>query len=111
MKVKKILPNVIKTGKIIILQPKDKGIFWAINEPNSKTPYIINYNPTNQKQMDAITYSKAHNNLTTIMNKVCEDHTPIIITHQSESPVVIMSLEDYNAIEETLYLLPSPKNS
>lgn len=61
--------------------------------------------------MDAITYTQAHNNLTTIMNKVCEDHAPIIITHESENPVVMMSLEDYNAIEETLYLLRSPKNA
>ena len=45
------------------------------------------------------------------MNQVCEDHTPIIITRQSELPVVMMSLEDYNAIEETMYLLRSPKNA
>ena len=45
------------------------------------------------------------------MNRVCEDHAPIIITRQSESPVVTMSLEDYSAIEETMYLLRSPKNA
>lgn len=45
------------------------------------------------------------------MNQVCEDHAPIIITRQSESPVVIMSLEYYNVIEETIYLLRSPKNA
>ena len=61
--------------------------------------------------MNAITYTQARKNLTSIMNKVCEDHTPIIITHNSENPVVIMSLEDYNSIEETLYLLRSPKNA
>jgi antitoxin YefM len=60
--------------------------------------------------MDAITYSQARKNFTTVMNQVCDDHTPIIITRQSERPVVMMSLEDYNAIEETMYLLRSPKN-
>jgi antitoxin YefM len=45
------------------------------------------------------------------MNKVCSDHAPIIITRQKESPVVMMSLEDYNAIEETLYLFKPPKNA
>jgi antitoxin YefM len=61
--------------------------------------------------MDAITYTQARKNFTSVMNQVCEDHTPIIITRQSESPVVMMSLEDYNAIEETMYLLRSPKNA
>ncbi|MEM8779742.1 MAG: type II toxin-antitoxin system prevent-host-death family antitoxin [Cyanobacteria bacterium P01_G01_bin.49] len=61
--------------------------------------------------MDAITYTQARKNFTKVMNKVCEDHVPIIITRQSESSVVMMSLEDYSAIEETIYLLKSPKNA
>lgn len=61
--------------------------------------------------MDAITYSQARKNFTSVMNQVCDDHAPIIITRQSEQPVVMMSLEDYNAISETLYLLKSPKNA
>lgn len=61
--------------------------------------------------MDAITYTQARKNFTRVMNRVCEDHAPIIITRQSESPVVMMSLEDYNAIEETMYLLRSSKNA
>ena len=62
--------------------------------------------------MDEIAYTQqARKNFTAIMNQVCDDHTPIIITRQSEPPVVMMSLEDYNAIEETMYLLRSPKNA
>ncbi|MDJ0576528.1 MAG: type II toxin-antitoxin system prevent-host-death family antitoxin [Xenococcaceae cyanobacterium MO_234.B1] len=61
--------------------------------------------------MDAITYTQARKNFTSVMNQVCDDHTPIIITRQSERPVVMISLEDYNAIEETMYLLRSPKNA
>ncbi|MBW4619158.1 MAG: type II toxin-antitoxin system prevent-host-death family antitoxin [Cyanosarcina radialis HA8281-LM2] len=61
--------------------------------------------------MDAITYTQARKNFTSVMNQVCDDHAPIIITRQSERPVVMMSLEDYNAIQETLYLLKSPKNA
>ncbi len=60
--------------------------------------------------MDAITYTQARKNFATVMNQVCENHAPIIITRQSERPVVMISLEDYSAIEETLYLLRSPKN-
>ncbi len=63
------------------------------------------------KNMDAITYTQARKNFTSVMNRVCDDHAPIIITRQSESPVVMMSLEDYSAIEETIYLLRSPKNA
>lgn len=59
--------------------------------------------------MDVITYTQARKNFTHVMNEVCENHTPIIITRQSAKPVVMMSLEDYSAIEETLYLLRSPK--
>lgn len=61
--------------------------------------------------MDAITYTQARKNFTETMNKVCDDHTPIIITRQNERPVVMISLDDYNAIEETLYLLRSPQNA
>ncbi len=45
------------------------------------------------------------------MEKVCADHTSVVVTRQKQKSVVIMSLEDYNAMEETLYLLKSPKNA
>lgn len=61
--------------------------------------------------MDTTTYTQARKNFTAVMNRVCEDHTPIIITRQNERPVVMISLEDYSAIEETLYLMKSPKNA
>lgn len=61
--------------------------------------------------MDAITYTQARRNFTQTMNRVCNDHTPLIITRQAEDPVVMISLEDYNAIEETLYLLRNPRNA
>lgn len=61
--------------------------------------------------MDAITYTKARKNFAKVMNSVCDDHAPIIITRQNSDPVVMMSLEDYNAIEETMYLLGKPKNA
>ena len=61
--------------------------------------------------MDAISYTSARANLARTMEKVCEDHAPVIITRKSESPVVMMSLEDYQAMEETTYLLRSPANA
>lgn len=61
--------------------------------------------------MDAITYTTARANLADTMNRVCEDHEPIIITRNSEQAVVMIALDDFNALEETSYLLRSPKNA
>jgi antitoxin YefM len=61
--------------------------------------------------MEALTYTQVRKNFAEAMNSVCENHKPIIITRQNRSPVVMMSLEDYNAIEETLYLMRSPRNA
>ena len=61
--------------------------------------------------MDAISYSTVRANLAKTMEKVCDDHAPVIITRKSESPVVMISLEDYEAMEETTYLLRSPANA
>ena len=44
------------------------------------------------------------------MEQVCNDHTPIAITRKGEGAVVMISMEDYQALEETAYLLRSPKN-
>lgn len=61
--------------------------------------------------MKAITYTAARQNLAKTMEEVCEDHAPVIVTRKKSNSVVIMSLEDYAALEETAYLLRSPKNT
>ena len=61
--------------------------------------------------MTAISYTAARENLAATMDKVCEDHAPIVITRNREQAVVMMSLEDFEALEETAYLLKSPKNA
>ena len=61
--------------------------------------------------MEAITYTAARQNLAKTMEKVCENRAPIIVTRKTSNSVVIMSLEDYEALEETSYLLRSPKNT
>lgn len=61
--------------------------------------------------MDAITYSSARANLASTMDRVCSDHEPLIITRNGEKAVVMLSLEDYKALEETAYLLRSPANA
>jgi len=61
--------------------------------------------------MDAITYSTAREKLVDTMERVCDSHDPVIITRRGARAVVMMSLEDYSAIEETAYLLRSPANA
>ena len=61
--------------------------------------------------MDTITYTWARGNLAKTMKKVCDDHSPVVITRKTAHPVVMMSLEDFEALEETAYLLRSPKNA
>ncbi len=61
--------------------------------------------------MDTLTYSEARSKLANTMDKVCDDHAPIVITRKNSQSVVMMSLDDYQALEETAYLLRSPKNA
>ena len=61
--------------------------------------------------MHAITYTTVRANLASAMDRVCDDHEPLIITRNGEQAVVMLSLEDYKALEETSYLLRTPANA
>jgi antitoxin YefM len=61
--------------------------------------------------MNILTFSEARAGLKAVMDDVCTDHSPTVITRQNGEPVVMLSLADFNSIEETLYLLGSPKNA
>ena len=61
--------------------------------------------------MDAISYSTARANLAKTMDRVCDDHTALIITRKGEASVVMLSLDDFQALEETAYLLRNPANT
>jgi antitoxin YefM len=61
--------------------------------------------------MKTKTYTEAREKLSDIIEKVCEDHDPMIITKRRDKAVVLMSLEDYESLEETAYLLRSPRNA
>ena len=61
--------------------------------------------------METITYTTVRGNLAKTMKKVCDDHSPVIITRKTAPPVVMMSLEDFSSWKETTYLLRSPENA
>lgn len=61
--------------------------------------------------MDTLSYSAFRTHLAGTLDKVNDDHKPILITRQNGKPAVVMSLEDFHAYEETAYLVASPKNA
>jgi antitoxin YefM len=61
--------------------------------------------------LNAITYTAARENLASTMDRVCDDHDPVIITRNRDQAVVMMSLEDYESLQETAYLLRAPANA
>jgi len=61
--------------------------------------------------MNTISYSNFRSHLATTLDKVNDDHVPILITRQNGKPAVIISLEDFNSYEATAYLMASPKNA
>ena len=60
--------------------------------------------------MEVTTYSHARNHLKSIMDRVCDNYEEVVVTRKDDKNVVILSLEEYNAIRETLYLASTPAN-
>lgn len=61
--------------------------------------------------MDVLTFSDTRANLKSVMDQVVNDHSPVIVARKRGEAVVMVSLEDWNAMNETLYLLSSPTNA
>jgi len=45
------------------------------------------------------------------MDRVVEDHAPVVVTREKAEAVVLVSLADWNAMEETVHLLSSSANA
>ena len=61
--------------------------------------------------MKSITYTAARENLASTINRVCEDEAPVVITRNRDQAVVMLSLAEYQSLQETAYLLRSPANA
>lgn len=61
--------------------------------------------------METISYTAFRQKLAHTLDKVNDDHTPIMITRQNGEPAIVMSVQDYKSYEETAYLMASPKNA
>ena len=61
--------------------------------------------------MRVISFSEARNNLKTVLDHVVEDADYTIITRRDADDAVVMSLEFFNSLLETVHLLKSPANA
>jgi antitoxin YefM len=62
-------------------------------------------------RVKSITYTAARENLASTINRVCEDQAPIVITKNRDQSVVMLSLAEYESLQETAFLLRSPANA
>jgi antitoxin YefM len=61
--------------------------------------------------METVTYTHARENLAELMDKAEADRVPIIITRARKQAAVMVSLSEWNSMQETLHLLRSPRNA
>lgn len=61
--------------------------------------------------MYTMTFNQASQDFASVIQGVCADHAPLLITGDDTPPVVVMSLADYNSWQETMHLLGSPENA
>ena len=61
--------------------------------------------------MKSITYTAARENLASTINRVCEDNAPVVITRNRDQAVVMLSLDEYESLQETAHLMRSPANA
>ncbi len=61
--------------------------------------------------MRTLTFSEARGNLKRVLDQVVDDHVATIIKRRDAEDAVVMSLSDYNALQETMYLLSTPANA
>lgn len=61
--------------------------------------------------MQVMGFTEFRKNLSSALDYVEQSHAPVVITRSGGSSAVVLSLEDYNAHQETMYLLSNPYNA
>jgi antitoxin YefM len=59
----------------------------------------------------SFSFSETRANLKAVLDRVVADRTPVVVTRQRGEGVVMISQSEWDSIEETLYLLKSPRNA
>ena len=61
--------------------------------------------------MQTMNFSQTRQNLASTFDKVVENAMPVVVTRQNKESVVIISMKDFRALEETAYLMQSQANA
>jgi antitoxin YefM len=61
--------------------------------------------------METISFTEARNNLKSVLDRVAEDADYTVITRRDASDAVVMSIDSFNSLMETVHLLRSPANA
>jgi len=61
--------------------------------------------------MKTLSYTESRAHYAEVLDSVTDDREEVVITRAGHEPVVIVSLEDYEALKETAYLMRSPANA
>lgn len=61
--------------------------------------------------MKTLSYSQTRANLAATLDAVTNDREEVVVTRAGHEPVVIVSLDDYESLKETAFLLKSPENA
>lgn len=61
--------------------------------------------------METIALSTFRESLKTSLQRIADNHEPMVVKRQRGEDMVVLSLEDFNAMQETLYLLRSAANT
>jgi len=61
--------------------------------------------------MDHVSYTELRQNLKKHLDEVCDNRAPLVVTRRNGESVIMLSLTEYESLEETLHLLSSPANA
>lgn len=61
--------------------------------------------------MKTMSYTESRARYAQVLDAVTDDREEVVITRAGHEPVVIVSLEDYESLRETAYLMRSPANA
>lgn len=61
--------------------------------------------------MKTVSYSESRAKYAETLNAVVDDREEVVITRAGHDSVVMVALDDYEALKETAYLLKSPENA
>lgn len=61
--------------------------------------------------MKTMTYTESRARYAEVLDSVTNDREEVIVTRAGHEPVVIVSLDDYESLRETAYLMRSPANA